>query len=121
MIDATRFMTEVLAMWTQPDATLRRSALAAHFHRDVRFYDRDGEMTGHAALETFSDSLRSRFPQASFSLASPPQILGNALRAYWYFGPPANPRAVNGMDFAILDGDKVRTLYAFVNVPGTAT
>lgn len=120
MIDATEFMTEVLAMWTQREAETRRSAIAAHFHQDVRFYDGDAEMAGQAALEKFSDSLQSRFPQASFALASPPQVLGNAIRAYWYFGPPAKPQAVNGMDFAILDGDKIRTLYAFVNLPNAA-
>jgi len=109
-------MTEVLAMWTERDPEARRSAIAAHFHQDVRFYDRDGEMAGQAALEKFSDSLQSRFPQAGFALAGPPQILGNAIRATWYFGPPSNPRVVSGMDFAILDGDKIRTLYAFVNV-----
>ena len=116
MIDAAQFMTEILAMWTLRDTESRRDAIALHFHEEARFYDRDGEMTGHAALERFSDSLQGRFPLATFALASPPEVLGNAIRAYWYFGPPSNPQAVNGMDFAILDGDRIRTLYAFVNV-----
>ena len=120
MIDATQFMTELLAMWTLRDAEARRNAIAAHFHEEARFYDLDGEMTGHAALERFSDLLQTRFPLATFALRSAPEILGNAIRAYWYFGPPSNPQAVNGMDFAILDGDKIRTLYAFVNVSKNA-
>ena len=44
-----------------------------------------------------------------------PQQLGDAIRAYWFFGPPDKPRAVSGMDFVILDGGKARTLYAFLD------
>ena len=52
-----------------------------------------------------------------FTLAGRPQRLGDAIRTYWNFGPPAKPDAVSGMDFIILSDDKVRTLYAFVDAP----
>jgi len=58
---------------------------------------------------------KSRFPGARFTLARRPQQLGDAIRAYWFFGPPDKPRAVSGMDFVILDGGKARTLYAFLD------
>jgi len=116
VIDPTRFMNEIFAMWMERNVEARRAAIEAHFQQDVRFFDRDGSFAGHAALETFSDSLQRRFPTARFALAGPPEVLGDALRAYWTFGPPEKPEAVNGMDFAILDGDKIRSLYAFVNV-----
>jgi hypothetical protein len=32
------------------------------------------------------------------------------------FWTTVEPQAVNGMDFAILDGERIQTLYAFVNV-----
>jgi hypothetical protein len=63
----------------------------------------------HAALEAFSDSLQRRFPEARFTLASPPQVLGDALRTYWTLGPLPNGKAADGLDFVLLDGDKVRT------------
>ena len=56
-----------------------------------------------------SDSLQNRFPGARFTLAEPPRTVGNAIRAFWHFGPPGNPRAVSGMDFVILDGEKRAT------------
>jgi hypothetical protein len=118
VVDPTRFMTEVFATWIERDVAARRASIEAHFRPDVQFFDHDGAMAGHAALETFSDSLQRRFPAARFSLARPPEVLGDALRAYWTFGPPEKPAAVDGMDFAIFDGDKIKTLYAFVNVRG---
>jgi hypothetical protein len=115
MLDAGQFMMELLAMWTEADRGLRRAAIEAHFHDDVRLYDPDGEYNGHDEVEGFSDSLQSRFPGARFRLAEPPRQVANAIRAYWFFGPPERPRAVTGMDFIILDGGKARTLYAFLD------
>lgn len=115
MLDPGQFMTELLAMWTETDRGLRRAAIEAHFHDDARLYDPDGEYNGHDEVERFSDSLQSRFPGARFTLAEPPHQVADAIRAYWLFGPPDRPRAVSGMDFVILDGAKVRTLYAFLD------
>jgi hypothetical protein len=111
------FMEDVLAMWTNPDADARATVLHARFTEDVRFYDKDGELVGHAGLETFSTSLRDRFPFAQFSLVSAPETVGDAFRAFWQFGPPNNRGVVTGMDFVIWDGERASALYAFVEAP----
>jgi len=116
MLSEPEFVTELFAMWVDPDAAARRAAIEAHFHSDVRFHDPDGEFVGYEGLERFSDSLQSRFPGARFTLARPPQRLGDAIRAYWTFGPPAQPAAASGMDFIILSEGKVSALYAFVDI-----
>ena len=115
--DAARFMTEIFGIWTEADVDARRAVIQSHFDEAVRFHDPDGESVGHAGLEAFSDSLQSRFPGARFTLAAAPRRLSDAVRAFWHFGPPDNPLAVNGMDFVILTGDKVASLYAFVDAP----
>ncbi len=117
MLNEAEFMTELFAMWIESDVRARREAIESHFHEDVRFHDRDGEFVGYEGLEVFSDSLQSRFPAAEFTLAGQPQRLGDAIRAYWHFGPPAKPDAVSGMDFIILSDDKANSLYAFVDAP----
>jgi len=116
MLSEAEFMAGLFAMWMEPDVAVRRTAIEAHFHSDVRFHDPDGEFVGYEGLERFSDSLQSRFPGARFTLARQPQRLGDAIRAYWTFGPPAKPAAVSGMDFIILSEDRARTLYAFVDI-----
>jgi hypothetical protein len=108
---ATQFMTELLAVWTEADPAIRRAAIKAHYRDDIVFYDPDSVFTGHAELEAFSDSLQQRFPGQHFEMVGEPSTVGNALRAYWRFGP------VNGMDLALIVGDKVGTLYAFVERP----
>ncbi len=71
--NATQFMTEILAMWTETNADARRAIIQSHFDEDVVFQDRDGQFVGHAGLEAFSDSLQSRFPTARFALAESPR------------------------------------------------
>ena len=55
--------------------------------------------------------MQQQFPGQRFEMVGEPSAVGDALRTYWRFGP------VSGMDLAVLDGDKVRTLYAFVERP----
>jgi alkanesulfonate monooxygenase SsuD/methylene tetrahydromethanopterin reductase-like flavin-dependent oxidoreductase (luciferase family) len=111
MIDPTQFMTEILSMWFERDAAARRKAIADHFHPDVRFIDPDGTFVGYEGLEKFSDALQQRFPEGRFQLAGPPDQMADAVRAFWKLG------AVTGMDFALLDRDKIKTLYVFVPRP----
>jgi hypothetical protein len=108
---ATQFMTELLAVWTETDPAIRLAAIEAHYQDDIVFYDPDGVFTGHAELESFSDSLQQRFPGQHFEMVGEPSAVGNALRTYWRFGP------VSGMDLALIADDKVGTLYAFVERP----
>ena len=112
--EAARFMTEIFAMWTNPDSQARREVIQTHFDDNVHFFDWGGELIGHAALESFGAVIQSRFPGAQFTLAQSPQTLGDAIHAYWHLGPPNNPQAGSGMDFAILRDGKVSVLYAFV-------
>ena len=116
-IDAARFMTEIFGMWTEADADARRAVIQSHFDEAVRFHDPDGQSVGHAGVEAFRDALQSRFPGAKFTLAGVPRTLSNAIRAFWHFGPPENPRVVSGMDFVILTGERVSSLYAFADDP----
>jgi hypothetical protein len=40
---------------------------------------------------------------------------GGAIRAFWQFGSRDNPQDVTGMDFVVLNGGRVRRLYAFLD------
>jgi hypothetical protein len=110
-VDTKRFMTELLAIWTETDVVVRHAAVEAHYADDVVFHDPDGDFSGYAELESFSDSLQQRFPGQHFEMIGEPTAVGDALRTYWRFG------AVSGMDFAILYEGKITTLYAFVERP----
>jgi hypothetical protein len=112
--EAAQFMTEIIAMWTNPDSHARRAVIQTHFHESIHFYSQGGEFIGYEGLVSFGEVIQRRFPGARFTLAQPPQMLGNAIRAYWHMGPPDKPQAGSGMDFVILQGDKVSLLYAFV-------
>ncbi len=115
--DLRRFMSELLANWTEPDRELRRASFEAHFAADVVFSDPDGIFTGIAGLESFSDGFQGRLPDARFTLIGEPQRVGDAVRAFWHVGPPEEPDKASGMDLVILDGALVHRLYAFLDAP----
>jgi hypothetical protein len=117
MSTPTEFQNEVLAMWTEPDEATRRAVMSRRFTEDVRFHDEDGVFVGHDGLERFSAGFRAHFANARFTLASPPQVVGDGFRAFWNAGPAEAPDAVSGMDFVIWDGERASVLYAFVNPP----
>lgn len=110
-VEAKQFMTKLLAIWTETDPVVRRAAIETHYADNVVFHDPDGDVTGHAELEAFSDSLQQRFPGNRFEMIGEPTAVGDALRTHWRFGP------ISGMDFAILTEGKITTLYAFVERP----
>lgn len=108
-IDDTRFMNEVLAMWFESDPAARRQAIASHFDPDIRFFDHDGTLVGYDALERFSDSLQKRFPHDRFTMSDRPERMANGVRAFWTLGRGT------GMDFALFEGGKIKTMYVFVH------
>jgi hypothetical protein len=114
--DADQFIAEVFDMWTDTDAARRRAVLERYFAVDVKFHDPVMDRDGYDGLEQFSDSLRSRFPDAQFSIAKPPEKLSYAIRAYWFFGPATDPQAVTGMDFIIFKDNKVAEIFAFLDL-----
>jgi hypothetical protein len=110
-------MNSVLALLMESDRAARRAALENCFQPDARFQDNDGEFVGYDGLERLSDSLQVRFPKAQFTLSAC-AATGNAIRALWAYGPIDGLGTVTGADFAILDGDRISLLYAFVDPLG---
>ncbi len=117
MTTPTRFMEDILSMWTNADAEARSAVQRARFTEDIRFQNQQGEFVGYAGLDRFRASMRDRFPNARFSLIGAPETIGDGFRAFWRYGPPEKPEMVTGMDFVIWDGERAKVLYAFVNPP----
>ncbi len=134
MTDPSQFMRDLFAMWVETDRQARRPAMEEHFHPDARLHDPDGEFVGVEALEGFSDSLQDRFPGARFTLVGEPQVLGDALRAMWTFGPsgehrdrpvqtaaghrPSRPRGSNRARRPRLDAGRPAGVWLIVGAPG---
>jgi SnoaL-like domain len=116
MDDPEQFMRGVLGMWTQTDAKARRAAIEQHFDPGARLRDENGDLVGYDAIDDYSGSLRGRYPDARFTLVST-DTMADAVRTIWTLGPPDRPDLVTGMDFALLENDRITRLYAFVDEP----
>jgi|SRR5580704_15166898 hypothetical protein len=111
MNDDTLFVNEVFALWFERDPALRRDGFASHFHPDIHLFDHDGLFVGYEQLEMFSDSLQKRFPEERFRMSGTPDRVANGLRAFWTLGK------ATGMDFALFEETRIKTMYVFVRVP----
>jgi len=110
-------MNSLLGMWMQSNRTTRYTAMQELFRHDVVFHYGDAEYAGFEALEGLSDEMQSRYPGAHFTLTAASTV-GNAVRAAWILKAADGREIEHGTYFATLDGDRISSLYGFVE--GTA-
>jgi ketosteroid isomerase-like protein len=108
----TRNLHEVFG---QPDAALRRAAIATLFTEDVTFADPHGQHAGHAALDRQVSDLLRRAPDWRFRILGPVQSVHDAGRLAWGFGPPGEPPRVTGLDVILTRDGKIAALYTFLD------
>jgi hypothetical protein len=117
MASPQNLMNSVLAMWMQSKRTTRYTAMQEVFRQDIVFHYGDAEYVGFEALEGLSDELQSRYPGAQFALIDASTV-GNAVRASWVLKAADGHEIEHGTYFATLEGDRICSLYAFVDGAG---
>jgi hypothetical protein len=113
MVSPESLMTNLLGMWMQSNHATRYAALEHVFRHDIVFHYGDAEYVGFEALEGLSDAMQARYPGAQFTLTEASTV-GNAVRASWTLKAADGRDIEHGTYFATLEGDKVCSLYGFV-------
>jgi hypothetical protein len=110
----------VAEVFGERDPGRRRRAIAALYAEDCAFYDADGESIGQAALsDRVGRILDEGAPGFAFSLVGPSEVIHDLGRLRWQLGPAGAAPVVSGMDVAVFADGKIRTLYTFVDAPGS--
>jgi hypothetical protein len=102
-------------VFSERDASKRRSAIREVWTEDCVFCDSHGLHNGQDALEAAVVALHNRLPDHVFTEASAPQALVGAGRMAWRFGPPGKPDRITGLDVIVTRGEKIAALYAFLD------
>jgi len=98
------------------DASRRTKAIAELYANDATLYEPDAEAKGHAAINRAVEALLSHMPpNFAFKAIGPAVGHHDIGRLRWQAGPPSGPVAVTGMDVAHFEGDRIRSLYVFLD------
>ena len=108
-----------VAAWNEPDATVRRTAIAGLWVPEGEHYVRTQQAKGYEALHqrvTGSHEKNVRDAGFRFVRAGDAQFLRDAVMFHWHMVPAAGgPVAALGLEFLVLAGDgRIAVDYQFI-------
>jgi phage pi2 protein 07 len=115
MFDATELAERYIAIWNETDADRRRKMIAECWTEDAVYVDPMMKAEGYAEIDGLVAAVHDRFPGFRFSLVKPADRYGDNLRFSWQLGPQHQPDMIMGTDFALLDGDRMKTVNGFID------
>jgi hypothetical protein len=112
----TRLMhANLLEVFNQRDADLRRAAIVRTYATDVRWIDDEGVTVGHADLGAKAVELQQKLGDLQFVAAGPVyQTLGFGYLAWHLVSPGDDAPRVSGFDVAIVRDDAIVDLYTVI-------
>ncbi|MBV9577850.1 MAG: nuclear transport factor 2 family protein [Chloroflexi bacterium] len=122
MSDITSVVDKYIQVWNESDAQTRRTLIAQVFAEDALYSDPLASVRGRAAIDQLVAGAQSQFDGLRFSLAGPVDAHHDQARFSWHLGPPeAEDPIVIGFDVAIVEDDRIRSVYGFLDkVPALA-
>jgi len=102
-----------LAVWNERDRTRRDELIKTIYAADIVMTDPELTFRGTKAISDFIDQLHAQDPQFNFSPKGPMENTQNGVRLFWNISTKAG--LMTGMDFFLLENDKVVLLYVFMD------
>jgi hypothetical protein len=106
----------LLGVFSERDAGKRLSLIAKIWDAKAVFIDPEGRYVGHTAINGAVEKLQRRFPDFAFSVLADGDVNSGVGRLPWGFGPPSEPRKINGIDVLVASDDgRIIALYTFAD------
>ena len=105
-----------VAAWNEKDETKRIELLEKIYANDIKMYDKDLSLDGLKAVSDFIGKLITEDPAFKFSAAKPLEPLQNGARLFGHIQTSGG--MLNSMDFFLVENEKVKCLYAFLEFVG---
>lgn len=115
--DLALLMEENLArVWSQRDTSARMKAIQSIYAVDSSLYHVGQQTTGHEAINESVNNVLANMPEAlSFFKLKPVVINNNMGRLIWGMGPNIKSVVATGMDIAVFEDGKIKSLYVFLD------
>lgn len=110
----------LLVIWNDRDGGRRLAAMQNTYAPDIRFFESDGSepIVGHQAINDLIDTLQSQWPvEFRFELSKPAAANHHTQVASWTLGPQGGQPVASGMDVALIEKDRIQSLYLFLDAP----
>ena len=102
------------------DAARRIEAIRELYLDVADLHEPTGSVRGHDAINRAVTELLAQMPpDFTFTAIRPALVLNHIGRLQWRAGPPEGPAAVTGTDVVHFEDGRIRSLYVFLDQPGT--
>jgi hypothetical protein len=105
----------LLDVFGERDAQRRRAVLESIWCADGVFVDPEGRSVGFDDIDRRIADLQARFPAFVFAAKGTADVMHDVGRLAWGFGPAGADPVVTGTDVAVTDGERIVSLYAFID------
>lgn|SRR5690606_6740909 len=116
-IDLALLMEENLdQVWSQRDALARMQAIQTIYTNDSNLYHVGHQTTGYDAINASVSNVVERMPpDLSFFKLKPVVINNNIGRLIWGVGSNCQSIVSTGMDIAVFEDGRIKSLYVFLD------
>jgi hypothetical protein len=116
----TQLIDRYIAMWNETDGKRRRDLIAAVWTEDASYVDPVLQGDGHAGIDAMVQALHERFPDHRFRRTSDVDTHHDRVRFGWQLAPEGGAAIVEGVDFGVVAGERLRAITGFFNQTQTA-
>jgi hypothetical protein len=121
MIEAARIADRYIAVWNETDAQRRSALLAETWTESATYVDPLMGGQGQDEIAALIGAVHERFPGFRFTLDGKADGYGDKVRFSWALGPEGQGDMIKGTDFAVLEGDRLKSVTGFLDkVPASS-
>ncbi|MGA0555383.1 nuclear transport factor 2 family protein [Larkinella sp. VNQ87] len=102
-------------VWNEKDRTTRDALIQTIYADGIIMYDKDFILTGTSAVSDFIDKLFADDANFTFTVTKPLESTQHGARLYWAIRTGPQPNVLTGMDFFVLENEKVAHLFVFMD------
>jgi len=113
MDNLTELLDRYIAMWNETDPERRHALIAQIWTEDARYVDPVSEAEGRASIDAMVYGVHERFPGHRLRRTSDPDAHHDRVRFAWELAPQTGPAVVKGIDFAVIDGQRLQSVTGF--------
>ncbi|SRR5258708_37844282 len=115
--DLVQLMEENLRqVWSERNADRRRKAIEGIYATDSTLFEVGEKISGYDAINNQVSTIVNGMPAEFIFTRLKPVIINNNIgRLIWGVGPKSQPPALTGMDVAVFENGRIKSLYVFLD------